>query len=254
MNDAWAESASTWSSAPLIVDNRCCFACVSSEGGDREKVEDSLNNVDGALGVDTPSMGHVHELRDEISALRETFFVNQKDLLPQQDEFLTLHSEQSAIQAGADVTSMDHFQELRDEIQLCDILQLQDDFLALRSERFRSRDLVEGIRPRSSSRHIGFLRKTPSVSPKAVLQLQDVVLRSERCALQAAVDDCVQAVRDEDTALREALPVSQIGSLAASRWSPHFAQSTVCSAMLSRCVFDGALAAFLRRVSTLRDT
>ena len=47
-------------------------------------------------------MDHVQELRDEISAVRETPAVSPKDLLQLQDDFLALRSEQSALQSAVD--------------------------------------------------------------------------------------------------------------------------------------------------------
>ena len=77
-------------------------------------LDDSLNVLDGAPGVDMPPMDHVHKLRDEISKLQETTSVRRKDLLQLQDDFLTVHSERCPVQSGADVPSMDHLQKPRD--------------------------------------------------------------------------------------------------------------------------------------------
>ena len=96
-----------------------------------------------------------HELRDEISALRE------KDLLQLQDDFLALRSERSALRPGIDVPSMDHVQDLRDEISA--------------------------------------LWNTLSARPEALL----------RSALQSAVHSYVKAQGDEDSALLGTLAVSQ---------------------------------------------
>ena len=64
-------------------------------------------------------MEHLRLLREEVSALRDTRVVSQRDFLQLQDDVLALRHERSAMQPGVDVLSMD---------------QVQNDLLAMRSE------------------------------------------------------------------------------------------------------------------------
>ena len=66
-------------------------------------------------------MDHLRELRDEVSALRETPTVNPADILLLQEDLHALRSERSVLQPGDDVPSMVHIQELRDHVSaLCE--------------------------------------------------------------------------------------------------------------------------------------
>ena len=193
----------------------------------------------GVLGVNMPTMDHAHELRDAISALRETSSVIQKDLLQLQDGFLTLYCERSVVQSGADVTSMEHIQDLRDEISaLCktpsvsrpqspgavrrryssagsapgqpegDVLQLRDDFLVLRNEQ-------SAVQCGVDVSSMEYLRHFREGSVRMVV----LALRSKRSAVQPGVDvlsmDHVQddlfALRSEFEAQNDFVLVDTVG-------------------------------------------